>query len=352
MTAPLARNLQSGPSPWFLAPYERVPLPAWAIGLLISSAIMALYVGIELVYQAAGATARPLWTAERWLAPAALLVGYLPTFACYARLASERTWRELRPLVRNSDAELDAIMAERPSWTTRGLWLAGLAGALAISLRLYYETGVPLASFLLGGWDHYRVFSFGMNVALFTMIGQFVYLGFGPMRGRSVDRRSWNLDLLDLRPLATPFVREGTTLALLWVVNISIISLIFLADSDPSPVFFIGLLLFCLAWMAATLILPMRRVHRLISRHKQEELGRVGAAIIGDRSALADSGIATQAETLSLADLVAYRDLIASVREWPVQPATFLRLFALLVIPVGSWVGGALVERMLGSLLD
>ncbi len=352
MPAPLARDLQSGPSLWFLAPFERVPLPAWAIGLLISFAIMALYVAIEFVYQAAGATARPLWTAERWVLPGALLVGYIPTFVCYAGLASERTWRELRPLVRNSDAELDAIMAERPSPTTRALWLAGLAGALAISLRLYYEAGVPLSSFLLGGWDHYRVFGYGLNLALFTMLGQLVYLWFGPMRGRSVDRRSWNLDLLDLRPLTTPFVREGTTLALLWVVNISIISLIFLAEGDRSPVFFVGMLLFCLAWMAATLILPMRRVHRLISRHKQEELERVGAAIRGDRSALADSGIATQAETLSLADLVAYRDLIASVREWPVQPATFLRLFALLVIPVGSWVGGALVERMLGSVLD
>ncbi len=75
-------------------------------------------------------------------------------------------------------------------------------------------------------------------------------------------------------------------------------------------------------------------------------------AIRGDRSALADSGIAAEAKTLSLADLVAYRDLIASVREWPVQPTAFLRLSLLLVIPIGSWLGGALFERMLGSLLD
>ena len=41
-----------------------------------------------------------------------------------------------------------------------------------------------------------------------------------------------------------------------------------------------------------------------------------------------------------------------AVREWPIRPTTFLRLFLLLVIPVGSWVGGAMVERMLGRLLD
>ncbi len=348
MPAPLVRDLQAGPSLWFLVPFERVPLPPWAIWLLISFGILALYVAIELVYQAAGATTRPVWTAERWLVPAALLVGYLPTFACYAGLASERTWRELRPLVRNSDAELDTIMADRPSPTTRGLWLAGLAGALAISLRLYYEAGVPLASFLLEGWDHYRVFSFSMNVVLFTMLGQLVYLWFSGMRGRiDPDRLSWNLDLLDPRPLA-PLVREGTTGALMGIVGISIISLGFLASSEPSSVQLIGFALLCLTMSAAMLILPMRSVHRLISRHKHEELERVGAAIRGDRSALADSGIAAQAETLSLADLVAYRDLIASVREWPFRPTTFL----LLVIPVGSWIGGALVELVLGSLLD
>ncbi len=93
-------------------------------------------------------------------------------------------------------------------------------------------------------------------------------------------------------------------------------------------------------------------MHRLISRLKQEELERVRAAIRGDRSALADSGIATQAETLSLADLLAYRDTITSVREWPVRSPTFLRVFLLLMIPVGSWIGGALVERMLSSVLD
>ncbi len=38
--------------------------------------------------------------------------------------------------------------------------------------------------------------------------------------------------------------------------------------------------------------------------------------------------------------------------EWPVQSPMFLRVFLLLTIPVASWVGGALVERMLGSVLD
>ncbi len=59
MPAPPARELQPG-FVWFLAPFARVPLPAWAIGLLISLAIMALYLAMELAYQAAGAATGPV----------------------------------------------------------------------------------------------------------------------------------------------------------------------------------------------------------------------------------------------------------------------------------------------------
>ncbi len=184
-----------------------------------------------------------------------------------------------------------------------------------------------------------------------TMGAQVIYLWFSTLGGSVYDRVSWNLDLLDLRPLA-PIERERTTVALVVIVWISIVSLTMLELIQRSIVVPVGILLLCLAWIAAIVILPMRGVRRLISRLKQEELERVAAAISGDRSALADSRLAAQAETLSLADLLAYRDTITSVREWPVRSPTFLRVFLLLMIPVGSWIGGALVERMLGRLLD
>ncbi len=216
----------------------------------------------------------------------------------------------------------------------------------------YVVSRIPLASFLLEGWNHHRVFTYGVNLAIWTIGAQTVYLGLRSMLGGSLYARlSWNLDLLDLRPLA-PVERERTTIALILIVWISIMSLTMLDLIQRSIVVPMGILLLCLAWIATIVILPMRGVQRLISRLKQEELDRVGAAIHGDRSALADSGLAAQAATLSVADLLAYRDTITSVREWPVRTPTFLRVFLLLMIPIGSWVGGAVVERMLGSLLD
>ena len=43
---------------------------------------------------------------------------------------------------------------------------------------------------------------------------------------------------------------------------------------------------------------------------------------------------------------------IKSVREWPFDAPTLTRFFLYVAIPLGSWIGGALVERLLGAALD
>ncbi len=353
MPPPPARD-RSADLPWFLVPFARLPLPGWAICLVIALTITVLNVAMEFVFEPTVSVRKVLLGAidpVGGVTTAALLLGYIPTFVWYLFLASERKGRELRPLWRNSDAELDAIRAEQPSPTTRGYWLAALAGVLIATPFASYLSGIPLASFLLEGWNHHRIFQYGLVLAIWTIAAQAAYLFFVTQGWRFYERLSWNLDLLDLRSLA-PFERERSTLALLGIVWITIMSLAMLDDIQRSIVVPIGILLFSLVWIAAMMFAPMRDVQRLISRLKQQELERVGAAISGDRSALADSRLAAQAETLSLADLLAYRDTITSVREWPVRSPRFLRVFLLLMIPLGSWIGGALVERMLGGLLD
>ena len=53
-----------------------------------------------------------------------------------------------------------------------------------------------------------------------------------------------------------------------------------------------------------------------------------------------------------LADLLAYRTYLESVREWPFDDVTLRRFLLYLLIPVGSWLGGALVERLVSQMLD
>jgi hypothetical protein len=53
-----------------------------------------------------------------------------------------------------------------------------------------------------------------------------------------------------------------------------------------------------------------------------------------------------------LLGLLAFEKRIESVREWPFDAPTLTRFFLYVAIPLGSWIGGALIERLLGTVLD
>ena len=53
-----------------------------------------------------------------------------------------------------------------------------------------------------------------------------------------------------------------------------------------------------------------------------------------------------------MADLLATRAYVADVREWPFDAPTLTRFVLFLLIPLGSWLGGAIVERALAAVLD
>ena len=55
--------------------------------------------------------------------------------------------------------------------------------------------------------------------------------------------------------------------------------------------------------------------------------------------------------TLRLGALAAYRQSVESVREWPFDTPTLLRFLLYLALPLGSWLGGAIVERALAWVI-
>ena len=62
--------------------------------------------------------------------------------------------------------------------------------------------------------------------------------------------------------------------------------------------------------------------------------------------------IASAVLMLSLPALLAAEARIASAREWPFDTPNALRFVFYVTLGVGSWLGGALVERLLGAALD
>jgi hypothetical protein len=166
-------------------------------------------------------------------------------------------------------------------------------------------------------------------------------------RFSEIGRERVKIDLLDLKAVA-PLSQFGLRQALVTIGLFSVIAPMFY-DSEAAPNLFWILMviaLLTLSLAATSLLIPLRGVQYSIAREKARELARVNDQI---RQALAAPGSPSQP---GLADWVAYRELIESVREWPIDAPTLRRFALYLAIPFGSWFGGALVERMVDTLLD
>lgn len=273
------------------------------------------------------------------------ILAYLP--AAYTLIVSgaRGALAELAPALRCSPAEQAALRDGAGRFDPRALRLAGMVG---VGLALL----IPLATNLTPWTYAFWILSPEANVhrLLLPAIGwlgaRFVFAVIAESRWLSrIGREMLRVDLLDLRPLA-PLVRQGLRQALLSVGLLSILALM-LIDVDLAP----GLLAVmgaCLAGSfalsATALALPVRGAHEAIVEAKRLELDGCRERIRALRDEPASAGG-------SLADLLAWRAYVESVPEWPFDAPTRLRFALYLAIPLGSWLGGALVEKLVDRLL-
>ncbi len=97
------------------------------------------------------------------------------------------------------------------------------------------------------------------------------------------------------------------------------------------------------------LLRPARDVQSLIRAVKSEELSRLEPLLRQARDDSLKGDASTQGR---LTDLLAYQDRLESTPEWPFDSSTLLRFGLYLLIPIGSMIGGALVERVVNLVLD
>jgi hypothetical protein len=109
---------------------------------------------------------------------------------------------------------------------------------------------------------------------------------------------------------------------------------------------------FLLAVAAGSFWIPARGVHERLRAAKRAELARVRTEIRRDREALARLGPGADAAARRLPGLLAFEGRVEAVREWPFDAATLRRFGIVLLLPLASWLGGALVERAVDRLLD
>jgi len=336
-----------------LAAVESLPGgPLWSGVLVAGSLLLVLVLWMlalsppEDLWSEAGA---PWPQAENRINVVIILLGtFLFVTARYDVRRNREDMARLRPHVACSDAEFSLILDGFGAFDPGSRRLVTILSAVVGLVLVPATQADPL--FLLDPqqWRPRVVWSLGSNAILFVIIGHGMY---GASYIRSGVARIVNaiepIDLLD-RSALVPFSRMGLRNAFVWAGGSSIASLIFLDVERMWPV---ALVIAVTLFMATRALLdPVREIQRRLRAEKRAELARVRERIRSARESALERDDAEGAARLP--GLLAWESRIEQVAEWPFDAPTLFRFGALVALAVGSWLGGALVERLLGIALD
>ena len=350
--------------PWSFRFAEATRAPLLLVGLGVALAYLCFFV---LFHNATGGLDglriedRPLWL-HRYGATAfsyALLFGYLIIVVShFLRFASARL-RDLRPVLTLNSSEIEEFDA-------------GLRRVKRWQLRLIGAVGVGLVTvmdmWLFGGvapdsrpqpWVWWMAFFLAQDFVVAWMACRFALIGFVVAhRFSELGGRHAVIDLFDLQAIR-PFTQLGLRLALLILISFAIMvptmSVFFTVADVGLVVAYGGGMMLGIPLIVATvlLLLPLRGVHRAIVRAKVSALERVRAEVGQEHEAvLASDQERKTLATQRLPGLLAHEARLERVREWPLDFPSFLRFALYVLIPLGSWVAAAFVERALGAALE
>jgi len=336
---------------WFLESPVRLGLTISGVlllGFLVSETLLDRWPALAVASQD-GALARQNTGVLRDFRIAivhCLLVGYVPAAFLAVVRGGRKTVRDLQAALDCTPDECEAL-AGSIRFSSIGLTVAVLIG-LAIGVGTpYLAPPVPEDLWNPATWD--------AEVVWHRILGPLLAMGSAALAYAivSVSRRMSRLavdlksiDLFDLDPLI-PFTQRGLGNALLLMGFVAIAGLMVLTETGFG---LLGLLVGSAILLAAGMafVLPLRGVHRRIKQAKGAELEWVDAELRQQRTVLKSGEERTSGD---LSDLAAYRDLVRSVRDWPITTSSYVRFALYLLIPVVSWAAAALVERFIDALI-
>ena len=337
----------------------RAPVPPFALGAAIWALLCAVHLALS------GVSGIPVWDFDDPAGPVnatthaalfvSLLIAYTTAVTRYIVVANSRDLSALVPEDYWVDPRIthgQPVIGVLESALRRSRW----AGAFGAFLFLLVEILVVVRG---GGFAAHILQAPGlwmctMGVLLGFELGRVAF--FTARTTRDIGRmRSEDLrvDLLDLRPLRV-FGSIGLRQSLVWICGVSIVILQGLTDPNPQdvapaiPVIGLGLALIVVLAVLA-LVVPVLGVRVRVRAEKRAELARIDA----DLRRLRDADRAGRAAPPGrLSDLVTMRAYFQALPEWPFDASTLARFALYLLIPLGSWVGGALIERWVDRLFN
>jgi hypothetical protein len=335
--------------PFLLRMIERSGIsPPW-----VALGVTALYLVVSLLWHNLAGPFRgiyvgglPFWrTGWRIELAFALLYAVPLSLAIWVLRGARREFDALRPVLRLSEKEAAAMRAGLVRFRRRDLLIAGLSGAaagLALNLAVTFLLHSEVAKDLV--WRLPR----DLLLAWFVARLVFIALELGRRFSRLGEEHA-HIELLDPRPLE-PFGRFALRSAGSIAVSAALCAPLF-EELEALPVTIaIVVWIFLLAFGA--LMLPVRGVHRRIGSMKQAELWRVRGVISATRqNALTAGHPQSLASAAALQGLAAYLALVTDLSGYPFfRTALLVRFGGYLALPAGSWLGGAIVTRLIAHL--
>lgn len=331
--------------PWELRLFAALPVSPMVFGALVSAATIVLsLIYLELV------VGEPLWDPSAdGVFPqsegasitlfASVLFGYIFGGFAQAALALGRDLKELG--VSDTDSPLEAVDYSMAGSRIFG-WL-GIVVMLSITVGMKTTFSTPLS------WDWF----FGhipfllLQTANGWLVGRVSYFAFSMHPELSALTEKGAIDLFDLHPyrvLGRIALRNsflfiiGITLMIPWMFALPFLRLGF--EVLTALILIIPVLM---------LVLPMRGVHRRIRAAKADALRQLDDELRRARDGVVPFG---SDQPGRLADLLAYRAYLVSLPSWPFDSPTLIRFALYMLIPFGSWVCSAFVERIVNTALD
>jgi hypothetical protein len=307
-----------------------------AVGLVLA----ALYLASVVVFADASVLrgAAGVERLARFNASLGLVLAYLVAALWLGQRWVRRDFEALRGVVLAGDVEWSAWRERLRLSVSPARLRAALLGALA-GLAVDW-IGRPAGGSVAGVWRGHLLWIWILNPLLFTAMGVLVQVSADRARlFRELGRRT-RVRLGEVGPLA-PFARTGLRTALLWFLGTSLASLA-LVDTD-APALVLSILVGTTGIAVFSLLAPSGGVHERLRDAKRAELAWLRDEIARRSDALRRGEAAGAAQ---LPALLAWEARVVDSPEWPFDTSTWLRFAALLLVPLGSWLGGALVEHV------
>ena len=266
-----------------------------------------------------------------------MMLGYLPMAIYYLGVWTSDHFARIV-----DDFTLDHGVPGFPRLTAN---VIGAAGAITMYFLFLHEADDPWFLFHPLHWE--AGFAFPLVGLIFMGWFVFRFMFLLVWNAISVSRTAGfirHIDLFDTS-LVRPYAQQGVRSSLLAVVCLSISANLWLDPNSPTIGTIVSVIMLVGA-SALALVLPTWGIHQRLKTLKQAELKQIRTSIAARRDP--DTRSVDDAQQLR-ADLAIERRLM-EISEWPFDAGSYGRVALYVFLGLGSWVGAALVERLLEAL--